>query len=369
VVLTGGGSAGHLFPNVAVAQALQRMEDTEVLFVGAAQGLDGTLLEDQGLAHELIAARPFPYGVSLKSLSALVALGRAMAAVRRLLRRFQPDVVVAAGGFVSAAVIPVAHWRRIPVLIHVSDALPDRANRLLRRFASAVTLAYAEAERYFPGRRCEVVGQPVRREILEAQREEGYEHFGLSPELRTLLITGGSQGARRLNRAVQAALQELLQLEGWQILHVAGSLDCPDLEQWAARQDFLPSPRYVLRSWAPMAPALAVADLVLSRAGSSSLAEICARGVPSIIVPYPHAARHQEANAAPLAKAGAAQVVADDELDGTRLLHVVKELVADARNLHSMSEAAARLATPGAAARVAELALELAGKGDLKGRA
>ena len=206
VLLTGGGTAGHLFPSIAVAQAVLAEEEAELLLVSSRHGLDAEILAQHGLPYEPISARPFPYGLSWRLFSGVWGLLRGAAQARRIITRFQPDVVMSSGGYVAAAVVPVAARRRLPIVAHVSDAYPDRTNRFLRRWATVTTLAHEEAERYFEGCECRVVGQPIRKEFFATGREEGAAALGLDPERPVLLVTGGSQGARSLNRAVQVGL-------------------------------------------------------------------------------------------------------------------------------------------------------------------
>ena len=226
IAFSGGGTAGHLFPAIVVAQEIQRTDpEAEVLFIGTRKRLDAELLPKYGYAYELIDSQGFPYGLSPKALSSAWQLFRGFCQARRALKRFRPQAVFGAGGYVAAAVIPAARSLGIPTIIHASDALPDRANRFLSRWATRITVAWPAAQAFFPADRTECTGQPLREELFAVTREEAYGRLGLQPGLFTLLVTGGSQGARRLNEALLGALPELLQAGDTQVLHLTGGID------------------------------------------------------------------------------------------------------------------------------------------------
>jgi UDP-N-acetylglucosamine--N-acetylmuramyl-(pentapeptide) pyrophosphoryl-undecaprenol N-acetylglucosamine transferase len=366
IAFTGGGTAGHLFPAIAVAQQIQKADpQAEVLFIGTRKRLDAELVPKCGHAYEPIDSAGFPYGISLKAASSAWHLFRGFWQARRILKRFRPQAVFGAGGYVAAAVIPAARSLGIPTVIHASDALPDRANRLLSRWATRITVSSSAAQRYFPASRTECTGQPLREELFAVTREEAYGRIGLQPGLFTLLVTGGSQGARRLNEALLAALPELLQRGDVQVLHLSGSVDAEavaarvgalrrgDLAEALSRYHGLP---YL----DDMGAAMRAADLVAMRCGASSVSEAAAFGLPMILVPLPHAGGHQLLNAEPLVAAGAGILVEDAAFDGERLLAEVSGLLADPERLARMREASARGGRPDAARRIAEIVLEAA---------
>ena len=351
----GGGTAGHLFPSVAVAQRLIADHDAEALFIGAEGRLDGPILQAHGLPHELIPARPFPYGLSPRIVPALVALWRSVRRCMAILRAFEPDVVFGAGGYVSVAGVLAAARLRVPAVCHVSDAQPDRANRFLARRATAITCHFAAAARTFPSRKTIVTGQPVRAEFLRTTRADGRAACGIPPDAFTLLVAGGSQGARTLNYATLDALPALLEAPDLRVIHLTGSLDYEDISR-LARERLGDEPRYQClsfhdRPWLP----IAAADLCLTRAGAGSLAELAVMGRPMLIVPYPHAAGHQKLNAQPLVEAGAAVMVDNADLTAQWLTEHVRELRGDPVRVQAMSEATRASARPDAAERIADL--------------
>ena len=351
--MMGGGSAGHLFPSVAVAQRLQLTGDCEVLFIGAQGRLDAKILADHNLQHELIPAAPFPYGMSLKTIPALFALWRSVGLCKGILERFRPDVVFGAGGFVSVAGVLAAARTGIPRVCHVSDAQPDRANRLLARWATRITAHYPVAAQQFGPAKTVVTGQPVRREFLETTRDQARAALGLPADAFVLTVAGGSQGARTLNYATLGALRPLLADPRVHVIHLTGALDHPDILSGAS-EAIGPEPRYRCmefceRPW----EVYAATDLCLTRGGAGSLAELAVMGVPMIAVPYPFAAAHQRLNAAPLADSGAAVVVENADLTADSLVATVTGLRGDPGRLARMSAAARAASHPQAAEQIA----------------
>lgn len=360
VLLAGGGTAGHLFPCLAVAEQLAGLvPGVQSAFIGARGRIDEKLLAERDLPHYLISARPLPYRICWAAVTGLAALARGWGEARKHIRAFAPDVVFSTGGYVGAAVVLAARSSRVPVVLHVADAWPDRSNRSLSRSASAITVASPEAARHFK-REVIVTGHPVRAEIATATREEGLRTLGLAADRPVLLVTGGSQGARTLNNAVLDALPELLDELGLQVIHLCGDLDYEQVKRTAAdrmgeREDY--------RLFAYLAnpgPALAAADLVVTRGGAGGPAEACLHGIPMIIVPYPYAGGHQRANAEPLAEAGAAVVVEDDEFDGARMVEVAGDILRDPDRARAMSDASRAAGYPEAAADVARVLVNAA---------
>ena len=360
VLMAGGGTAGHLFPCVAVAEELADLEPgCSIRYVGARGRIDEQILRERDLPHDLISARPLPYRLSAEAVTGLVALARAVRRTRAILRAFRPHIVFSTGGYVGASVGIAARLARIPLLVHVADTQPDRGNRLLARWACAITTISPEAARAL-GRSATVTGNPIRRELAQATREQGTRELGLDPDAATIVVTGGSQGARRLNTAVVSALPVLLDELGAQIVHLSGALDFETLRAEVARR-FGSPPRYHLIAHLPNPGlALAAADLALTRAGAGSLAEVCLHGVPMIVVPYPFAGGHQRLNAAPLADAGAAVIVDDAQFTGERLVALVRDLLGDAARLAAMAAAARAAARPDAARQVAQVLIAAA---------
>lgn len=279
--------------------------------------------------------------------------------VRKWMRTFRPDVVLLTGGYVGVPVALAARWCRVPVCIYLPDLEPGLAVRLLARLAHRVAVTTEEVLPHFPPGKAVVTGYPVRRAVLEAERHAARRALGLAPEGLTLLVTGGSRGARSINLAMVAALDRVLR--AWQVVHLTGALDYEAVRAARASLPEVLRARYHVHAYLheEMPAALAAADLVLARAGASVLGELPARGLPAVLVPYPYAGRHQEVNAAYLVQRGAAVRVADERLV-QELPDLLERLAMEPGRLQKMAERSRALARPQAAWAVAQCLRELA---------
>jgi UDP-N-acetylglucosamine--N-acetylmuramyl-(pentapeptide) pyrophosphoryl-undecaprenol N-acetylglucosamine transferase len=343
-------------PALAVADAL-RDRGAEVSFLGTRERLEAKLVPASGYEIDFLRVRGLDRGAPLRAALAAARAAAAVPAARRALRRRRADVVMGGGGYVAGPAGLAALSARLPLVLTESDRRLGLANRLLARRASRVCLAFPIDGRQ--GDRYLVTGRPVPSAIFQADRATARGRFGIPPDDRCLLVFGGSQGARSLNLcALDAFLADgAATPRGYHVIQITGHRDYP-----AARERLEASggaEGYTLLEYEPnLADALAACDLVLARAGGSVF-ELAAAGRPAILVPYPHAtAHHQDANAAWMADAGAAVVVADSELDPGTLARTVTGLFADPRRLEEMSAASRALARPDAAERIAEQVLD-----------
>ncbi|HEX2161554.1 MAG TPA: UDP-N-acetylglucosamine--N-acetylmuramyl-(pentapeptide) pyrophosphoryl-undecaprenol N-acetylglucosamine transferase [Thermoleophilaceae bacterium] len=351
VAIAAGGTAGHVVPALAVADAL-RAEGAAVEFLGGERA-EAELVPAAGYPLHPLRVAGIDRRNPLRALRALALAVRATARARRLLREIGADVVIGGGGYVAGPVGLAARTLRLPLVLTEADSHLGIANRLLAPAAARVFLAFPLAG--CDGDRYAVVGRPIPRGTLGADRIAARARFGIGADERCLLVFGGSLGARTINDATVEAFGAAAPCA---VLHACGRRDHEDL---ADRLDKLGSPaHYRLHDYIqPFADALAAADLAVARSGGSVF-EVAAAGVPSILVPYPHAtADHQTLNARHFAAGGAAAVVPDDELDAARLSREVGTLLADAGRLDEMGRAARALARPDAAETIAREVLEL----------
>lgn len=363
VVIAGGGTAGHVSPSIAVADRL-RAGGVDVEFVGSPTGQEASLVPAAGYRFHAVAARPFRREVSARSLAAPFVALRSVAACRPVVRG--ADVVVGMGGYASIPAVLAARTASVPAMIHEQNAVPGLANRILAHVAVAAAVSFEATRRSFPGDvRVVVTGTPVRRRILEVPerraelRAEAIGSLGLEAGRTTVLVTGGSLGALHLDRAVAGALPLLSGRSDLQLLVLTGP------EHEAVVAGAAERPMELLVRTMPfldrMDLALAIADLAVSRAGANTIHELALCGVPSILVPYPHATgRHQEANARELEAHGAAEVYLDRDLTPEGLARRIVALAGDERRRATMAEKATGWAKPDADRRVAALALEVA---------
>lgn len=372
VLIAAGGTGGHIYPGITIAQTLRsRHPRADILFVGTTRGLEADIVPREGFAFAGIPAHYLRRRLSLDVLRTAWTAARGVAEAARVIGRFRPHVAVGTGGYVSGPAMAAALLRGVPIVLQEQNAYPGLTNRLLGRFARAVALGHPAAERYFGRRvRAVVTGNPIRSDIAGRSRAEGLAAFGLDPDRRTLLVFGGSQGGRSINQALVAAAPRLLNELGLQILHQTGKTGFEAVVDEAERRmaakgvrlERAGDDRAVAGRWHivayihDMPSAYAAADLVVSRAGAITLAEVTARGLPAVLVPYPYAAEgHQEANARALEAAGAAVVVLDRELSADVLVARVQELLAEPARLARMAAASRATARPDAAERIADL--------------
>jgi UDP-N-acetylglucosamine--N-acetylmuramyl-(pentapeptide) pyrophosphoryl-undecaprenol N-acetylglucosamine transferase len=343
IVIAAGGTAGHVVPALAVADAL-RSEGAEVVFIGGERA-ERELVPDAGYELRTLRVQPLPRDKPLRAAQAALAdIGSVRGAIR-LLGDLRPGAVMGAGGYVAGPVGLSAVIRRTPLVLSEADSHLGLTNRLLAPFATRVFLSFPLAGR--DGRRYRVTGRPV--PAPASDRVAARERFGIGQDEICVLVFGGSQGARSINFAAIEAFAGA----GFRVLHAAGARDLPEL--------LAPGPHYDLRGYvSDFGEALLASDLVVARAGGS-IFEIAAHGRPAVLIPYPYAtADHQAANARFMEQAGAAVVIPDDELSAPRLAQEVGRLFQDRQRLDAMARASAALARPEAAGEIARELLAVA---------
>ena len=350
VVLAGGGTAGHIEPALAVGDALRRLvPDVAVLALGTEKGLERTVIPARGYPLELIPPVPMPRRLTLDLVKLPVRLVRAVRRTRAVLDSAQADVVVGFGGYVAFPAYLAARLRRTPIVVHEQNPLPGLANRVAARFASVVAVTTPGT----PLPRAQVVGMPLRRSITRldraALRPAAAEHFGLDPDRVTLLVTGGSQGARSLNVAAAGA-SRALGGAGVQVLHITGPKNTVQPERGAVPYTVVP---YTDR----MDLAYAAADLVLCRSGAGTCAELSAVGLPAAYVPYPVGNGEQRLNAAPIVQAGGGLLVDDADLSARWIEEQLVPLLTDPGRLAAITARAAAAGHPDADEDLARLVL------------
>jgi UDP-N-acetylglucosamine--N-acetylmuramyl-(pentapeptide) pyrophosphoryl-undecaprenol N-acetylglucosamine transferase len=360
LVISGGGTGGHIYPALAVASALRELRpEAELAYVGGVRGFERRLVGEAGDLpyHELVVRSLRSAGTSGHTILDPLRLAAATPQAWRLLGRLEPAAVFSTGGYLAVPLIAASRARRIPTVVWEGNVVPGRATRAIGRWATRVAVAFPPTAGAFGGRSF-VSGTPIR-SFAGVDRAAARAGLELDADDRLLLVFGGSQAVARITAALEAALPALV--EEWVVLHLAGEAG---MERAAAARDRLPAdrrPRYRPEAFLTdgMAAALVAADLVLGRAGSSTCGEVAAVGVASILVPYPYAHGHQAANAAWLADHGAAVAVPDAELTGERLLAEVAALRDDEARGRA-ARAARALGRPNAARDIATTVIELA---------
>lgn len=350
-LISGGGTGGHIFPAVSIANALREMDpEAQILFVGALGRMEMQRVPEAGYEIIGLPVRGFDRKHLLRNISVLFDLMRSMRQARKIVRNFAPDVAVGVGGYASGAAMKVAARMGVPVLLQEQNGFAGVTNKLLKDAASVICVAYEGMERFFPKEKIILTGNPVRQNLLSAL------DMKRTSEKKTLLIIGGSLGARTINEAIGAGLAELRDA-GIQVIWQTGKTyfdKCkaaaePYAGEWLQCTDFLTD----------MPKAYASADLVISRAGASSISEICLLGKPAILVPSPNVAEdHQTHNAMALVRKDAAVLVKDVDA-ASSLVKTALELIRDTERLNALSKNALTLAQPDSARRIATEVMRL----------
>jgi UDP-N-acetylglucosamine--N-acetylmuramyl-(pentapeptide) pyrophosphoryl-undecaprenol N-acetylglucosamine transferase len=364
VVVAGGGTAGHVFPVLALADRLRAQHGATVRFLGSADGQEATLVPAAGYAFRPIRAQKMVRSLSIDTVQAPFVALRSVRSCRPLVA--DADVVVGIGGYVSAPAVLAVRRARTKIVLVEPNAVPGLANRLLARRSDAIAIAFEDARARFPASvRTRMTGNPVRERIMSVLRDkaavaaEALPLLGLERGRRTIVVFGGSQGALALDRVVADAISLLRDRDDLQLFVAAGRAHS-DVVAGAARESGKLLVR-VVPFLDRMELALAVADIAVSRSGAGHVAELTVCGVPAILVPYPHATEnHQEANAHELARAGAAEVMLERELSPNLLAQRITSLLDDDDRRRTMSNAARAWSKPDAGERLVALVLEVA---------
>jgi UDP-N-acetylglucosamine--N-acetylmuramyl-(pentapeptide) pyrophosphoryl-undecaprenol N-acetylglucosamine transferase len=363
IYLAGGGTGGHLYPGISVAQALAQIwPDARPLFLCTQRGIDKTILQPTGFEF-----LPQPIVPPVRTVAGLLKFWKSWRETKDMLRKLyrerRPAAVLGLGGYAAGVAVRMAANRKIPAAILNPDVIPGKANQYLLKRCQAICCQFEQTRQYLsPSQqsKMKVTGCPIRSELRNLpERNAAAKRLGLDPAIQTLVITGASQGAQTVNDATIESLKSM-KLQGWQIMHLSGKDHAAAVRQEyresnmaAAVVDFTPA----------MADVWAVADLAVSRAGASSCAELCACGIPSILMPYPfHKDMHQRANAKVLSDAGAAILIDDlkDRTENAKLLEpAMQALLYDAPRRQQMSAVARSLAKPDAAEQVAQVLLDI----------
>ena len=357
IVIAGGGTGGHLFPGIAIAEEILARDNTnKVVFVGTEKGIEHRILGQLGYKLEEIDVEGVK-GLGLKALIKVTyQIPHSMWQSRQILKRFCPDIVIGVGGYASGPAVVTARIMGIPTAIAEQNAVPGITNKILSKFVNLIFVTYAQTKGWFPQSKVIVSGNPVRK-VFAAQRAQVRE----VKQYRQLLIFGGSQGAGAINKNVIAMMPQLQKMKDkLRVLHQSGDREVEMVkkayEQFGLDAQVTP---FIVN----MADAYTAADLIVCRAGATSLAEITASGKAAILIPYPFAANdHQTKNAEAMASAGAAVIINENELTGERLFGIINDLFANKQKLRQMEEASAKLGNIKAAAKIVDACMKLAGK-------
>ncbi|MCH5224847.1 MAG: undecaprenyldiphospho-muramoylpentapeptide beta-N-acetylglucosaminyltransferase [Muribaculaceae bacterium] len=351
ILVSGGGTGGHIFPALSIADELRKSLDAEILFVGAENRMEMTRVPEAGYKIIGLPVAGFNRKNLLKNFQVVMKLLSSMGKARKIIRDFKPEVVVGVGGYASGPVLKAAQKAGIPTLIQEQNSYAGVTNKLLAKGADAICVAYDGMERFFPAEKIIKTGNPIRERLLSEKltRKEALESFGLSPDRKTLLVVGGSLGALTINESLEKGLKDLV-ANGIQVIWQTGkNFGNRGAEAAKGLKGVVVTPFIT-----DMAAAYRGADLVVSRAGAASISELQALGKPAILVPSPNVAEdHQTHNARALSDRGAAILVTDAEAR-QRLIGEALSLIADPAKLKEMSEKISAMAITGSAQKIAQ---------------
>ena len=352
VIIAGGGTGGHVYPGIAVAkEIMRRNSQAKILFVGTEKGLESKVIPQEGFQLQTITISGIKGIRGLRRLGSLLKIPVSVWESFRIISRFKPRLVIGVGGYSSGPPVLVAALLRIPILLQEQNAIPGLTNRLLARFAGRVATSFPESQNFF-GKKATLTGNPVRREFRQSKANIPEDRF-------VIVILGGSQGARAINQAVIQSLDYLKsELGRLKFIHQTGESDYDEVSEayvryvvdHEVRPFFYDMPNQYLR-----------ADLLISRAGATTLAEIALSGKASILIPFPHATdNHQQKNAESFANAGAAEMILQKALSGKLLADRIQFYLNHLEELQQMAERSLRFGRPDATERIVDLAIALA---------
>ena len=361
IIVSGGGTGGHIYPALTLIDAIKsKRADAEFLYVGTQKGLEADIVPKAGInfvALELEGGfeRRFTLENISRAANAIMSIKRAS----NIVKDFKPNAVVGTGGYVCGPILLAASLMKIPTLIQEQNAVAGVTNKILSKFVDKIAVGTRDALKNFPPNKTTYTGNPIRAEVLAAKKSDGLREFHFTADKPIVLISGGSRGARSINNAMIDVLKSAAQKNSAQFLHVTGKGEFDSVTEKLS--DILDAPNIkVVPYLYNMPTAMAMADLAIFRAGATGLAELTARGIPAILIPYPFAAEnHQEFNARALVDAGAAKMILNKNLTAEILSATLDELLSSPEKLKSMAQASLSLGKPNAADEIADLILNL----------
>lgn len=359
ILVTGGGTGGHIYPALAFIRYVQKIQpDSEFLYVGTHRGLENKIVPETGISFKTIKIQGFKRKLSLDNIKTVQLFLESIKRSKEILREFKPDVVIGTGGYVSGSVVYAAARMKIPTIVHEQNSVSGMTNKFLSRFADRVGICFPDAAQYFPESKTVLVGNPRAQEVVTSGKSEVLEQYGLLPDIPTVLIFGGSQGALKINQAVIQALPKFSQKD-YQVLYASGDryyneikekFDVEKINRNLSLQPYIKN----------MTDVMANVDLLIGRAGATSIAELTALGLPAILIPSPYVTNdHQTKNAQSLVNAGAVKMIPDADLTGESLIDAVDEIMNDSEKREAMAKASRQEGIPDAAERLWSLVNEI----------
>ncbi|UZJ77251.1 undecaprenyldiphospho-muramoylpentapeptide beta-N-acetylglucosaminyltransferase [Fictibacillus sp. KU28468] len=355
IVLSGGGTGGHIYPALALANEIKKLHpDAEILYIGTEKGLESKLVPRENIPFKSIHITGFKRSLSMENAKTVMRFLKGVSRCKKIMKEFKPDVVVGTGGYVCGPVVYAASSLKIPSLIHEQNSVPGLTNKFLSKYVKKIAISFEESASYFPKEKVVFTGNPRASEVIGTDGAKGRQSLNLDPEKKTVLIVGGSRGARPINEAFLDVLTEA-EKKSYQFVYVTGDVHHENVLK-AVSQSGSPANVTIVPFVHNMPELLAGVDLVVARAGATSIAELTALGIPSILIPSPYVTNnHQEKNARALEQNGAAVVILEKDMNGSLLLEEVDNILLNQKNWERMHQASKELGMPRAAANVVKL--------------
>lgn len=359
VIVSGGGTGGHIYPALALIKEIQKQEpNTEFLYIGTEQGLESQLVTRENIPFETINITGFKRSISFENVKTVMRFLAGVSRSKKLIKEFQPDVVIGTGGYVCGPVVYGAAKLGIPTIIHEQNSVPGLTNKFLSKYVNKVAISFKESNDFFPTHKVVYTGNPRASEAVSALKVDRLQEFGLQKSKKTVLIVGGSRGAKPINDAFLDVLKEVGK-RSYQFLYVTGEVHYENVIE-AIKKQGSPVNVQVQPFIHNMPEVLKNVELIVARAGATTLAEVTALGLPSILIPSPYVTNnHQEKNARSLEANGATVVKLEKEMSGAVLLKEIDEILLNDRKWHDMKQAAIEHGKPNAALEIYELMKEL----------
>lgn len=360
VLVSGGGTGGHIYPAVSLVKYIKKKHpDAEFLFVGTKKGLESKIVPDQGIPFETIEIQGFRRSLSLSNFKTVYLFLSSIKKAKQIIKKFQPDIVIGTGGYVCGSVVYAAHKLKIPTIIHEQNSVAGVTNKFLARYVDKIGICFSDVTKDFPTEKVVMVGNPRAQEVANIKQSDVLNQYGLKTDVPTVLIFGGSRGALAINNVLLDSLS-LLTEKPYQILYASGEIYYSDVEQkWTTitgNKDNVKVVPYIKN----MENVLANVDVVVGRAGATSLAEITSLGLPSILIPSPNVTNdHQTKNAQSLVDKHAALMIRNDELSKDTLISKIDELMLNQDKRSQMAEASKKEGIQDATDRLYRLIIEL----------
>jgi len=353
-VIATGGTGGHLFPSIQVAQELERLGH-DIVFLGSFKKTS-ELMQKTGFPYEDLNARGFVLALRRESFSSVIAMGKALSKAFRSLKVIKPDVVLGFGGYGAFPVVFSAVLLKYPTIIHEQNVIPGRANALLSKFVKRIAISFAKSVKYFNPKKTVLTGCPCHFPVKNMNRADVLKKMHLDRNKTTILITGGSQGSQRINEVFLKTVKTLRGKIDFQVIHVSG---VQDYEECRSQYDLLGIPFALFKFLDKMEEAYCVADLVISRSGAVTVSEIASFRLPSIFIPYPYAQGHQKENASVLCETRLSRLIEDKDLSASKLTEQILELLARPLSTKEREDQFKDICFPDAAQRLAQEAINL----------